>query len=101
MLKYNKPTSLKKIENRLLEIEHEKPMCIHDSEENYSGSIEDEIEAENIKYLDIEKAQLQLKRQFILDKRNNWMTKSIWNIVVPIAVSIITVLTQSLKIVIK
>lgn len=89
-MKYTGPTSLKAIEERLLEIEHEKPMRIHNSKENYSGSIEDEIEAADIDYLDVEKAQLQLKRQFILDNRSSWLAKSIWNVIVPIVVSIIT-----------
>src|SRR3989344_8705280 len=90
VLKYAGPTSLKKIEERLLEIEHEKPMRIHNAKENYSGGIDDEIEADDIEYLDVEKTQLQLKRQFILDERNGWKAKSIWNVIVPIIVSIIT-----------
>jgi len=90
VLKYDGPTSLKKIEERLLEIEHEKPMRIHNARENYSGSIKDEIEADDIAYLNVEKTQLQLKRQFILDERNSWKAKSIWNVVVPIVVSVIT-----------
>ena len=90
VLKYDGPTSLKKIEERLLEIEHEKPMRIRNAEENYFGSIDDEIEADDIKYLDVEKTRLQLKRQFILDGRNGWKAKGVWNIVVPIVVSVIT-----------
>lgn len=90
VFKYDGPTSLKKIEARLLEIEHEKPTRIHNACENYSGNIDDEIEANDIAYLDVEKAQLQLKRQFILDRRSSWMAKSIWNVVVPIAVSVVT-----------
>lgn len=96
VLKYDGPTSLKKIEARLLEIEHEKPMRIHNAKENYSGSIDDEIEADDIGYLDVEKAQLQLKRQFILDERNSWKAKSVWNVVVPIIASVITAYLVSL-----
>src|SRR3989344_1573536 len=71
VFKYSGPSSLKDIEARLLELD-------------------DEIEADDIAYLDIEKTQLQLKRQFILDERNSWKAKSVWNVVIPIAVSIIT-----------
>ena len=95
VLKYDGPTSLKKIEARLLEIEHEKPMRIHNAKENYSGGIEDEIEADDIEYLDVEKTRLQLKRQFILDERNSWKAKSVWNVIVPIIVSIITAFVVS------
>lgn len=96
ILKFTRHTSLKKIEARLLEIEHEKPMRIHNAKENYSGSIDDEIEAGDIRYLDVEKTQLQLKRQFILDKRNGWKAKSVWNVIVPIIVSVITTYLVSL-----
>lgn len=96
VLKYTGPTSLNDIEARLLEIEHEKPMRIYNARENYSGSIDDEIEADDIGYLDVEKTQLQLKRQFILDERNGWKAKSVWNVVVPIIVSVITAYLVSL-----
>ncbi|OHA44245.1 MAG: hypothetical protein A3G04_01770 [Candidatus Taylorbacteria bacterium RIFCSPLOWO2_12_FULL_44_9] len=90
VFKYSGPSSLKDIEARLLELDAEKSARIHNAKEDYSGSIDDEIEADDIAYLDIEKTQLQLKRQFILDERNSWKAKSVWNVVIPIAVSIIT-----------
>ena len=88
--KYTGYSSMKKIEERLLEIEREKPMRIYHARENYSGSMEDEIEADDIKYLGVEKTQLQLKRQFILDRRNGWKAKGIWDIALPIVASVIT-----------
>lgn len=90
ILKYTGPTSLREIEDRLLEIEHEKPMRIHNASEDYSGSFEDEIEADEISYLDVEKKQLQFKRQFILDQRNDWKSKSFWSVIIPIIVSVTT-----------
>ena len=33
---------------------------------------------------------LELKRQHILDRRNSWLPKSIWNIFIPIIVAIAT-----------
>lgn len=85
-----KPLSFQEIEKRLLEIEEEKPRRIHNAKENYSGSWDDELEALDIAYLDVEKATLQMKRQFILDRRNGWLAKMLWSIIVPIIAAIIT-----------
>ncbi|HRH23108.1 MAG TPA: hypothetical protein PK295_00540 [Candidatus Magasanikbacteria bacterium] len=85
-----KNNSLNSIEKRLLEIEEEKPRRIDNLQENYSASFEDEMEAMDIGYLDVEKAQLQTKRQFILDRRDSWKSKIVWNMLVPIVVSVIT-----------
>lgn len=93
VLKCDGPTSLKKIEERLLEIEHEKPMRMHNLGENFSAfahEMEGEIEADEIAYLDVEKTKLRLKREFILDSRSSWKAKTIWDVAVPIAVSIVT-----------
>jgi len=90
LIKQIEPRSLQEIEKRLLEIEEEKPRRIHNASENYSGSWEDELEAIDIAYLDVEKAILQMKRQFILDKRSSWKVRVFWNIVVPIIVATIT-----------
>ncbi len=87
---YFKPYSLQETEKRLLEIEEEKPRRIHNLQENYSASIEDELEVINIANLDTDKITLQMKRQFILDRRNNWKARVFWSIVVPIIVTIIT-----------
>lgn len=82
--------SLKEIEKRLLEIEEEKPRRIHNARDNNPGGIEDEIEALDIQFLDIEKSQLQLKRQFILDRRDSWKYRVIWNIIAPVVVALVT-----------
>lgn len=85
------PSKLIDIENRLLEIEEEKPMRIHNLNENFSGDTMDHLmESDAIDYLDIEKAKLLLKRQFLLDKRNSWKNRIIWDILVPIFLSGIT-----------
>ena len=90
IFKYTGPSSLKDIEERLLEIDAEKSARIHNAKENPSYDIDAIIEADDIEYLDVEKTQLQLKRQFILDKRESWLPKTIWNLIVPIIVAIIT-----------
>lgn len=82
--------SLQEIEKRLLKIEEEKPIRIYNYYENYTESIDDEIEKSEIEWLDVEKTQLQLKRQFILDEREGWRARVFWNIVVPIIVATIT-----------
>lgn len=78
------------IEKRLLEIEEEKPRRIHNLSEDFSNSEDDYIEGLEIGWLDNEKALLQLKRQFILDRREGWKSRVIWNILVPIVVAVIT-----------
>lgn len=83
--------TLAQIEERLLVIEYEKPRRIHNAQENPSGDEWDQImEADEIAHLDVEKAQLQLKRQFIIDRRESWLPKTIWNLIVPIIAAIIT-----------
>jgi len=84
------PVSLEDIEKRLLEIDEEKARRAHNLKENYTNSIEDIIEADDIDYLDIEKVKLQFKRQFILDKRGSWKAKVLWGIISPIIVATIT-----------
>jgi len=82
--------TLETIEKRLLEIEEEKPRRIHNLSENFSNSDDDYVEGLEIGWLDNEKALLQLKRQFILDRREGWKSRVIWNILVPIVVAVIT-----------
>lgn len=82
--------SLEAIEKRLLEIEEEKPRRIHNLSEDFSNSEDDYIEGLEIGWLDNEKAVLQLKRQFILDRREGWKSRVVWNVLVPIVVAVIT-----------
>lgn len=87
---FSSADSLEAIEKRLLEIEEEKPRRIHNLSENFSNSEDDYIEGLEIGWLDDEKALLQLKRQFILDRREGWKSRILWNVVVPVVVAIIT-----------
>jgi hypothetical protein len=80
---------LETIEKRLLEIDGEREAREHNLHENFSGSVDDEMEAYDIKHLDIEKSQLELRRQFILDKREGWKQRVVWDLLVPIVVAII------------
>ena len=63
------------IQNRLLELEKE------------TRSITPTLLSND---LQIEKAQLEKELQFILDERNSWKSKIIWNIIVPVIVSVVT-----------
>ena len=90
LLEYVGPQTLESIQSRLLEIQEERPRRLHNLKENYSSSIEDEMEAMDISFLDVEQAKLEMKRQFILDRREGWKAKVVWNIVVPIFLAIIT-----------
>jgi len=36
--------------------------------------------------------QLKTKKQFLLDRRESWLPKALWNLVAPVVVSIITAL---------
>jgi len=91
----DKTFNLSYIEKRLLEIDEEKDRRKFNLKENYTNSIEDTIEADDIKYLDIEKGKLQLTRQFILDKRDDWKAKVLWSIIAPtIVASIVAYITS-------
>jgi hypothetical protein len=93
---YDLRLTLAQIEERLLVIEYEKPRRIHDLKEGGPPSrgngwmLDLIMEEDGIDWLDVEKAQLERKRQFILDRRNSWRAKLIWSFVMPIVVSIIT-----------
>jgi hypothetical protein len=81
--------ALKTIEKRLLEIDEEREIREHNFHENFSGSSDDEIEFDEIKHLNTEQSQLELKRRFILDRREGWRQRIVWNLLVPITVAII------------
>jgi hypothetical protein len=88
--KYTGPSSLKSVEGRLLEIDAEKSARIHNIKDLSPNSIEIIEEVNGIKYLDVEKSQLQLKYQFILNRRESWLPRTAWSFFVPIVASIIT-----------
>ncbi len=44
-----------------------------------------------IEHLDSQISTLETKRNFILDRREGWLPKTIWNILVSIVVTVITV----------
>ena len=86
-------TRINKIEKRILQITK---LIARDSvQRGLSGKgierhfVEDQMKAEDAPLLK-EKEQLDLKRQFILDRRNSLFWRIIWNIIVPISVTLIT-----------
>ncbi|MFA5029900.1 MAG: hypothetical protein WC518_04195 [Patescibacteria group bacterium] len=82
---------LSKIEKRLLEIDEEKEFGVYNYGENLTGNFDDEIEKSRILHFDIEKNKLQMERQFILDGRNGWWFRIVWDMVVPIIITLITI----------
>lgn len=86
--------SLSKIEKRILEINKTLVDPTRAKEMGGRGItqhfVEANLAAANRPLLD-ERAQLEVERQFILDRRDSLFWRFIWNIVVPFAVSIITV----------
>ena len=85
------PNNLADIEKRLIEIVDEKPTRIYNLNESFSGDMTDHRDEEDaIAYLDTERDKLQIKRQFLLDRRNSWKMRFFWDILVPIFLSGVT-----------
>jgi len=85
--------NLRKIENRIIQIKQEianKPAELHRPVPQVF--IDGEVK-KALKPLNEELDKLQSQRQFILDRRNNLFWKAVWNVVVPILVSLITTYT--------
>lgn len=84
---------LQRIEKRILEIM--KLVSKDSRERGLSGRgiarsfIDDEIKAQDEPLLK-EKEQLEKELEFILARRNGWLPTTIWNVIVPVIVSIIT-----------
>ncbi|MDP2704118.1 MAG: hypothetical protein Q8P01_02755 [bacterium] len=76
--------TLEHIEERLIIIEEEK---VEHAPHPYS--LQTLADKNKIINLEKERAKLQLKRQFILDKRNNWKAKLLWSFIIPVVVSMI------------
>ncbi|MHB8870973.1 MAG: hypothetical protein ACYC5G_00740 [Candidatus Doudnabacteria bacterium] len=82
--------NLHKIEKRIIEIKQEIANKPKELRQPIPQEILDGQVRVAIKPLTEELEQLQLQRQFILDRRDNLFWKTIWNIIVPIVVSLIT-----------
>lgn len=87
-----KPSS---IENRIIELKQEianKPKELGKRLEAVGVSqrqLDSLIEKDN-KSLKEELEGLEIQRQFILDRRNGWKPKVIWDMLVPIIVAVVT-----------
>ncbi len=86
---------LSSIENRIIELKQEitnKPTELSKRLEDIGVTqhqLDGLVEKDN-NPLQAELEKLEFKRQFILDRRDNLFWKTIWNILVPILVSITT-----------
>ena len=98
-IKFNIMSKLQKIEKRITELKIEisnKPEEIHAKNIKSGGIItqgqfERMVESENKKLKD-ELDILEKERQFIVDRKDPLWVKIIWNIIVPIIVTVITFL---------
>ena len=81
---------LKNIEEQILVLKSE----INSNKNNdvwlqYGGKQSPMIEQENLQLLS-KLDKLETQRKFFLDHRESWMPKTIWNVIVPVLVTIIT-----------
>lgn len=79
---------MKKIEEEILNIKEKDT----DDSVSIGGSA---VVRKNIRESRI--ARLETERNFILDRRNGWKAKSLWNVFVPILITMITAYLLSFK----
>ena len=81
---------LKNIEEQIVEIKSKINLNKNnDVVRQYGGKQSPDVERENDQ-LSGELDKLKSQRNFLLDRRGSWMPKTIWNVIVPILVTIIT-----------
>lgn len=81
---------LKKIEEQIIEIKGQINLNKNnDVSLQCGGGKSPYVELENERLSD-ELDKLETQRNFLLDRRESWMPKTIWNVIVPIVVTIIT-----------
>lgn len=81
---------LKKIEKQIIEIKEQINFNKNnDVSRQYGGEKSTLVELENEQLLD-ELDKLETQRNFLLDRRESWIPKTIWNVIVPIVVTVIT-----------
>jgi hypothetical protein len=87
---------LKNIEKRIVEIQKQISQTYETAYKRFPVKDHADMAAEGgkTKLLRNELEELETKRRFLLDRRESWLPKTIWNVVIPIAISIIvTILT--------
>lgn len=85
-------TKLRSIENRIAEIQKQISQTYETAYKKYSVKDHADMAAEGgkTKLLRNELDELEIKRKFLLDRRESWLPKTLWNVVVPILSSIVT-----------
>ena len=86
---------LKSIESRIIEIQKQISQIYMTAYKKYPVKDHADMAAEGgeTKLLRNELETLETRRKFLLDRRESWLPKSIWNVVIPIVVSIIASIT--------
>jgi len=59
-------------------------------QQNRSGGVSDYLEEIGIDELDVEREELIIKRQEILDERNGWKQKFFWSVLIPSLISVVS-----------
>lgn len=85
-------TKLRSIENRIAKIQKQISQTYETAYKRYPVKDHADMAAEGgkTKLLRNELDGLETKRKFLLDRRESWLPKTVWSILVPIFVSIIT-----------
>lgn len=84
-------TQLHSIEKRITEIQKQISQTYAIAYKKYAVKDHADMAAEGgkTKLLRNELEELETKRKFLLDRRESWLPKALWNVLVPIIVSII------------
>lgn len=81
---------LKKIEEQIIEVKRQINFNRNnDISRQYGGGQSPHVKSEN-EQLSGELGKFETQRNFLLDRRESWMPKTIWNVILPIIVTIIT-----------
>lgn len=84
-------TKLRNIEKRISEIQKQIGQTYETAYKQFAVKNHADMAAEGgkTKLLRNELEELETKRKFIVDRRESWLPKTIWNLLVPIVVSIL------------
>jgi hypothetical protein len=84
-------TKLRIIEKRIIEIQKQIGQTYEMAYKRFAVKDHADMAAEGgqTKLLRNELEELETERKFLLDRRENWLPKTIWIVIVPIVVSII------------
>lgn len=83
-------TNLKDTEKQINEIKQKIAEIKSDEVFNEQFAIQSFSKEKQIFYLQSELDKFETRRKFLLDRRNSWLPKTTWNVLVPIIVSVVS-----------